>query len=107
MTRNLTAGLALLTFSATAFAAAPALADGAWSRSSGGMGPYGRSWGSSGSGQCAGGSCTSHQQAYGPNGNTWTRSGSTSCAGGVCNRAATVTGPAGHTVNRNASWRRY
>lgn len=105
MTRNLAATLGLMAVAATAFAATPAMADGAWSRSGSGSGPYGRTWSSSG--QCAGGSCSSYQQATGPNGNSWTRSGSSSCSGGTCSRSATVTSPSGRTVNRSASRNRY
>lgn len=107
MKRNLTATLTLLTLGTVALAATPASADGAWSRSGGGVGPYGRTWSSNGSGQCAGGSCTSHQHATGPNGGTWSRSGAASCAGGSCNRSATVTGPRGGTRTRNATWSRH
>jgi hypothetical protein len=107
MTRNLTAALALLAVSAAALATTPASADGAWSRSGGGVGPYGRTWNSSGSGQCDGGHCSSHQQATGPNGGKWTRSGNTDCAGGTCSRNATVTGPDGGTRSRSATWSRH
>lgn len=107
MTRNLVATFGLLAFTGASLTAVPALADDAWSHSGGGSGPYGRTWSSNGSGQCAGGSCSSHQQVIGPNGNAWTRSGSGNCSGGSCSRSATVTGPSGRTANRSANWRRY
>ena len=107
MTRNLTAALGLLALGAAALATTPAMADGAWSRSGGGSGPYGRTWSAKSNGQCAGGSCSSNQKVTGPNGNSWARSGSSGCSGGTCSRAATVTGPNGRTANRSASWTRY
>ncbi len=82
-------------------------AEGGWSRSGGGTGPYGRTWSSSGSGGCYGGSCASNQAFVGPNGGVTTRSGSTSCAGGTCNHSATVNGPNGGTRTRNSTWTRY
>jgi len=106
MKGNLTLVLGAGALAAFALAATPASAGG-WSRSGGGVGPYGRTWSSSGSGYCAGGSCTSNQEVTGPNGGAWRRSGSTACAGGTCNHAATVTGPRGATRTRNASWTRY
>ncbi len=87
--------------------ASTALAEAGWARSGGGTGPYGRTWSSSGSGNCAGGSCTSSQAFTGPNGGTTTRSGATNCAGGTCNHSATVTGPNGGTRTRNSTWTRY
>jgi len=106
MKGNLTLVLGAGALAAFALAATPASAGG-WSRSGGGVGPYGRTWSSSGSGYCANGSCTSNQEVTGPNGGAWRRSGSTACAGGTCNHSATVTGPRGGTRTRNSSWTRY
>jgi hypothetical protein len=77
-----------------------ASAANAWTRSAGGVGPRGGTWHSSGSGSCAGGSCSSSQSATGPAGRTISRQGSTSCSGGTCNHSATVTGPNGGTATR-------
>jgi hypothetical protein len=103
MKRNLPGTLALAT---AALIATSALAEAGWVRSGGGVGPHGRTWSSSGSGSCGGGSCSSNQAFVGPNGGVTTRSGSTSCAGGTCNHSATVTGPNGHTATRDTSWTR-
>ena len=75
----------------------------AWTRVGGGVGPRGGTWHSSGSGSCAGGSCSSQQSFTGPAGRTYTRQGSTSCAGGTCNSSATLTGPNGGTVTRSGT----
>lgn len=82
-------------------------AEAGWSRSSGGTGPRGRTWSSTGSGSCAGGTCSSSQTRTGPNGGTVTRSGSTSCSGGTCEHSATRTGPNGGTATRSGSITRY
>jgi hypothetical protein len=107
MKGNVTPLLGLAALATFALAATPASAGGGWSRSGGGIGPYGRTWSSHGSGQCAGGSCASNQAFTGPRGGTTTRSGATSCAGGTCNHSATVQGPNGGTRTRNSTWSRY
>ena len=107
MKRNLTATVATLALAACSLAATSALAEAGWMRSGGGTGPYGRTWSSSGSGGCYGGSCASNQAFVGPNGGVTTRSGATSCAGGTCNHSATVNGPNGGTRTRNSTWTRY
>jgi hypothetical protein len=107
MKGNLTPVLAVAALAAFALTATPAFAGGGWSRSGGGVGPYGRTWSSSGSGHCSGGSCTSNQAFVGPNGGVTSRSGATSCYGGTCNHSATVTGPNGGTRTRNSTWTRY
>lgn len=107
MHRNLTRTLGVLALAGASLASAATLAEAGWARSGGGTGPYGRTWSSSGSGGCYGGSCSSHQAFTGPNGGTTTRSGATSCAGGTCNHSATVTGPNGGTRTRNSTWTRY
>jgi len=106
MKGNLTLVLGAGALAAFALAATPASAGG-WSRSGDGVGPYGRTWSSSGSGYCAGGSCTSNQVFVGPNRGVTSRSGSMSCYGGTCNHSATVTGPRGGTRTRNSSWTSY
>jgi hypothetical protein len=78
-----------------------------WQRSAGATGPYGGHWSSSGSGSCAGGSCSSNQSWTGPGGNTVTRSGQTTCSGGSCQGSATYTGPGGATVSRTRSLSSY
>ena len=80
-----------------------ASAANAWTRSGGGVGPRGGTWHSSGSGSCAGGSCSSSQSFTGPAGRTTARQGSTTCAGDTCNHSATITGPNGGTVTRNST----
>jgi len=107
MKGNLTPTLGALALAVAVFAATPALAGGGWAHSGGGIGPYGRSWSSSGSGQCANGSCASSQVFVGPNGGVRSRSGATDCAGGTCNHSATVTGPYGGSRTRNSTWTRY
>ena len=109
MKRNLTLTLGTLGLAACSLVATSVLAEAGsrWSRSGGGVGPYGGTWSSSGSGQCSGGSCTSNQALVGPNGGVTTRSGATSCYGGTCNHSATVTGPNGGTRTRNSTWTRY
>jgi hypothetical protein len=82
---------------------AQASAANAWTRGGGGVGPGGGTWHSTGSGSCAGGSCSSQQSFTGPAGRTYSRQGSTSCAGGTCNSSATVTGPNGGTVTRSGT----
>jgi hypothetical protein len=104
---NLTPTLGALALVAASLAASPALAEGGWARSGGGVGPYGRTWNSSGSGNCAGGSCASNQVFVGPNGGVTSRAGATTCAGGTCNHSATVTGPRGGTRTRNSTWTRH
>ncbi len=106
MKGNLTPLLGVAVLAAFAIAATPASAGG-WSRSGGGVGPYGRTWSSNGSGYCGGGSCSSHQTFYGPDGGVTTRSGGTTCAGGTCNHSATFTGPYGGTRTRNSTWTHY
>jgi hypothetical protein len=78
-----------------------------WQRTAGATGPYGGHWSSSGSGSCAGGSCSSNQSWTGPGGNTVTRSGTTTCSGGSCQGSATYTGPSGNTVTRTRSFSGY
>jgi hypothetical protein len=78
-----------------------------WQRSAGATGPYGGHWSSSGSGSCAGGSCSSNQSWTGPGGNTVVRSGQTTCSGGSCQGSATYTGPGGATVSRTRSFSSY
>jgi hypothetical protein len=107
MKRNLTSVAGTLALAACSFAATSTLAEAGWARSGGGMGPHGRTWNSTGSGACGGGSCSSHQEFVGPNGGVTTRNGSTSCAGGTCNHSATVTGPDGRSATRNTSWTHY
>jgi hypothetical protein len=82
---------------------AQASAANAWTRAGGGVGPRGGTWRSTGSGSCAGGSCSSQQSFTGPAGRTYSRQGSTSCAGGTCNSNATVTGPNGGTATRSGT----
>ncbi len=106
MKGNLTPVLGAAALLAVALAATPASAGG-WSRSGGGVGAYGRTWSSHGSGSCYGGSCSSQQAFTGPRGGVTTRSGATDCAGGTCNHSATITGPYGGTTTRNSSWTRY
>ncbi len=88
---------------AAMFVAGATVAEAGWQRSSGGVGPRGGTWHSSGSGSCAYGSCASHQSYTGPRGNTVNRYGSTSCSGGTCNHSATYSGPYGGSVTRNSS----
>jgi hypothetical protein len=107
MARNLTSALGVLALAGCSLVAASTLAEAGWARSGGGTGPHGRTWSSSGSGQCGGGSCSSQQSFTGPRGNTTTRSGTTTCAGGTCNHSATYTGPNGGTATRNSTWTRY
>ncbi len=106
MTGNVARTLGTVALVAGALAAATPSMAGQWSRSGGGVGPYGRTWSSHGSGSCAGGSCTSNQAFVGPNGGVTTRSGSTNCSGGSCNHSATVNGPNGGTRTRNSTWTR-
>ena len=98
--------LATIALAACSLTASSALAEAGWVRSGSGIGPYGRTWSSTGSGSCGGGSCSSHQTFVGPNGGVTTRTGSTTCAGGTCNHSATITGPEGRTATRNTSWTR-
>jgi hypothetical protein len=74
-----------------------------WSRNSSTTGPNGGKWSSSGSGSCAGGTCSSSQKATGPHGNSVTRNGATSCANGKCSGTATYSGPRGNTATRTRS----
>lgn len=107
MYRNSTAALGALALAACALSTTSTLAEaGDWTRSGAGVGPYGRTWSSYGSGSCAGGSCASNQVFVGPNGGVTSRSGSTSCYGGSCSHSATVKGPNGGTRTRNSSWTR-
>jgi hypothetical protein len=98
--------LAPFCIAAALIAGGASVAEAGWQRSSGGTGPRGNSWHSSGSGSCANGSCASSQSFTGPRG-TSSRTGSTSCYGGTCNHSATVTGPYGNSVTRNSSISRY
>jgi hypothetical protein len=82
---------------------AQAPAANAWTRSVTAVGPRGGVYHATGSGSCAGGSCSSSRVATGPRGGTVTRSRSTSCADGTCNHSATVTGPNGGTVSRSTT----
>jgi hypothetical protein len=82
--------------------AAASSADAGWVRSGSGTGPRGNSWSSTGSGSCAGGTCSSSQTFTGPRGTT-TRNGSTTCSGGTCNHTGTITGPNGGTINRSST----
>jgi hypothetical protein len=91
---------------ATVLMAAGTSSADAWSRSGGGTGPRGNSWSSTGSGSCAGGTCSSGQTYTGPRGTT-TRNGSTSCSGGVCSHTGTVTGPNGNSATRSGTVTRY
>ncbi|WP_240535739.1 hypothetical protein [Bradyrhizobium sp. STM 3809] len=78
----------------------------AWTRSGGGVGPRGGTWSSSGSGGCAGGSCSHTGSFTGPRGGVVTNSGQTSCAGGTCTHTGTTTGPYGGTINRSSTFTR-
>jgi hypothetical protein len=107
MKLNLAGKFSTLALATCALAASTALAEAGWVRSGGGVGPHGRTWSSSGSGNCAGGSCASHGTFIGPYGGVTTRSGETTCAGGTCNHSATITGPNGGVVTRNSTFSRY
>ena len=98
--------LATIALAACSLTASSALVEAGWVRWGCGIGPYGRTWSSTGSGSCGGGSCSSHQTFVGPDGGVTTRTGLTTCAGGTCNHSATITGPEGRTATRNTSWTR-
>ena len=106
MKGSITRIVGTVALAAAAFAAATPAMAGQWSRSGSGIGPYGRTWSSQGSGSCYGGSCASSQRFVGPNGGVTTRSGSTGCSGGTCNHSATVTGPRRGTRTRSSTWTR-
>ncbi len=107
MKRNSMRIVGTFALAASSLVASYALAEAGWARSGGGTGPYGRTWSSSGSGHCAGGTCSSQQVFTGPRGGVRTRNGTTSCGGGICNRSSTVTYPGGRTRTRNSTWTRY
>jgi hypothetical protein len=94
--------LATATLAVALMTAAASSADAGWVRSGSGTGPRGNSWSSTGSGSCAGGTCSSSQTFTGPRGTT-TRNGSTTCSGGTCNHTGTITGPNGGTINRSST----
>ena len=108
MKRNLTLTLGTLGLAACSLVATSVLAEAGsrWSRSGGGTGPYGRTWSSSGSGQCSGGSCTSNQAFVGPTAASRRAQAPRAAAAA---RAITRDGhrPNGGTRTRNATWTRY
>ncbi|HTH95990.1 MAG TPA: hypothetical protein VL574_01160 [Stellaceae bacterium] len=79
-------------------------ASAGWQRHGSHVGRFGRSYSTSASGGCSGGTCSRSRSLTGPAGRTVSESGSISHTGpGDYNWNRTVTGPEGGTVTRSGS----